>query len=265
MIKGHPLKEMSLLEHLRELRKRLVYSCIAIVVGTFVAYAYAENIFHLLTSIFYENFHGGILIGTGPAEAFLLKLQVSLFAGIIIVSPVLFFQAWKFVEPGLYPREKRYAAPFIACATSLFLFGIWFCYSTVLPFALGFFADQYKSIDVTPQVRISEHLSILMQALIGFGAVFELPVMAFFLARFGILDHKTMLGAWRYIVVAIFVLSAFLAPPDVFSQLLMVSVLLLLYLVSTLVVRLTEVRTSSAPAGESVKISPEKSANPPPS
>ena len=135
---------MTLLEHLRELRIRLLYSAIAITVGTCVAYSYCEIVFDLLNSVFYQNFKGGSLIGTGPAEAFLLKLKVSVFAGVILVSPYLFFQLWKFIEPALYARERRMALPFIGSGTSLFVAGVWFCYRFVLPVSLGFFAEQYQ-------------------------------------------------------------------------------------------------------------------------
>ncbi|NDC38404.1 MAG: twin-arginine translocase subunit TatC [Proteobacteria bacterium] len=238
---------MSLLEHLRELRTRLIYSALAILVGTCITYSYCDLVFSILNAVFYENFKGGTLIGTGPAEAFLLKLKVAVFAGIILVSPFLFFQLWKFIEPALYQRERRLALPFIVSGTLLFTGGVWFCHRFVLPVSLGFFADQYQSIGVTPQVRVSEHLSIMMQALIGFGLVFELPVLAFFLARFGIITSAKMISASRYAIVGIFIISGILTPPDALTQLLMAGPLLVLYGISVVVVRFTETRRTQQP------------------
>jgi sec-independent protein translocase protein TatC len=246
------LPQMSLLEHLRELRSRLIYSAIAITVGSCVAYSYSEIVFNLLNSVFFAHFQGGSLIGTGPAEAFLLRMKVAVFAGIILVSPYLFFQLWKFIEPALYDREKRMAFPFIASGTLLFFTGVWFCYRFVLPVTLGFFAEQYQSIGVTPQVRISEHIAVMMQALVGFGVVFELPVLAFFLGRFGIITSKQMIGASRYAIVAIFIIAGVLTPPDALTQILMAGPLLLLYAVSIVVVRLTETRREKGSASENL-------------
>lgn len=253
------LPNMSVLDHLRELRSRLLHSLVAIVVGACVAYSYCDLVFHLLNSVFYENFKGGTLIGTGPAEAFLLKLKVATFAGTIVVSPYLFLQIWKFIEPGLYEREKRLALPFVASGTLLFVGGVWFCYRYVLPVSLGFFSEQYESIGVTPQVRVSEHLSIMMQALVGFGVVFELPVLAFFLGHFGIITSKQIMGIWRYAIVAIFIIAGVLTPPDALTQLLMAGPLILLYGVSILVVRITENRRKQPTSSEKMVANLNKS------
>jgi sec-independent protein translocase protein TatC len=190
------------------------------------------------------------LIGTGLAEAFVLKLKVALFAGIVLSSPFLFFQLWLFVAPGLYAAERRLVVPFVASTTSLFLLGVWFCYEWVFPFAFEFFRGEYASIGVTPTVRISEHLALMIQGLVGFGAVFQLPVLAFFLARLGIIDERTLIGGTRYAIVAIFILSAVLTPPDVLTQFLMAGPLLLLYGISILVVRFTTPAPVSADKGE---------------
>jgi len=257
------LPGMSLLDHLRELRSRLMQSIVAIVVGACVAFTYSEAVFGLLNAVFHEYFTGGTLIGTGPAEAFILRLKVSVFAGIIIVSPYLFFQLWKFIEPALYESEKRMAFPFIASGTLLFATGVWFCYHFVLPVTLGFFSDQYQSIVVTPQVRVSEHLSIMMQAMVGFGVTFELPILAFFLGRFGIITSAQIAGWWRYAIVAIFIIAGVLTPPDAVTQLLLAGPLLVLYGISIVIVRLTESRKKDSDSSENLAPTTEKSGNSP--
>lgn len=241
---GREIGEMDLFGHLRELRRRLVWSLIGVVCGAGVAYGFAEQIFDLLCKPYFVAFPGNVLIGTGLAEAFLLKLKVAVFAGIVLASPFLFYQLWLFVAPGLYAAEKRLVAPFVLATTALFLLGVWFCYTWVLPFAFEFFREEYASIGVTPTVRISEHLALMVQALVGFGAVFQLPVLAFFLARLGVIDEQTLIGGARYAIVAIFVVSAVLTPPDVLTQFLMAGPLILLYGLSILVVKATRSRTA---------------------
>jgi sec-independent protein translocase protein TatC len=237
--------EMDLFGHLRELRKRIVNSLIAILIGSIVAYSFTREIFDFLSRPYFDAFPDNILIGTGLAEAFILKLKVAFFAGIVLASPVLFLQLWFFIAPGLYERERRLAFPFVVSTTGLFLLGVWFCYRWVFPFAFEFFREEYLSIGVTPTVRISEHLALMIQGLVGFGAVFQLPVIAFFLGQLGIIDDRTLIGGARYAVVIIFVLSAILTPPDVLTQFLMAGPLLVLYGISILVVRYTAVRATS--------------------
>jgi sec-independent protein translocase protein TatC len=173
------------------------------------------------------------VIGTGLAEAFFTKLKVSFIAGIFLASPAIFYQIWRFVAPGLYEHERRYVKPFVFFATSFFVCGAYFCYRLVFPTAFGFFLEEYGSISIEPLLRISEYLSFASRMLLAFGVVFELPVFTFFLARTGIVDHKMMMATWRYAFVGIFIVAAVLTPgPDVASQLLMATPLLVLYVAS---------------------------------
>lgn len=227
--------ELDLFQHLGELRKRLLWSVVAIAAGACVAFNYSEIIFRFLSAPYDDGFKGAALIGTGPAEAFLLRLQMSVFSGLIVSAPVVFWQLWLFVAPGLYEHERKLAIPFVFCTTLLFFLGVGFCYYGVLPVSFAFFKTQYDAIAVTPTVRISEHLSLILKALIGFGVIFELPVLTFFLARFGIVTAGAMRRARRYAIVAIFILAAILTPPDVLSQLLMAAPLLVLYELSIIV------------------------------
>lgn len=235
---------MSLFEHLAELRKRLFFSLIAVVVLACLSYGYTGRIFELLSAPYLASFKNNLLIGTGPAEAFILRVKVALFAGAILATPVIFMQIWLFISPGLHDNERKLFIPFMISATALFLGGVAFCYSVVLPFTFDFFAEQYQSISITPTIRVSEHLSMMIHALVGFGLVFEMPIIAFLLGRAGLIDHHTLIDGARYAIVLIFVVSAVLTPPDVLTQFLMAVPLLILYAISIGIVWLGERKDS---------------------
>jgi sec-independent protein translocase protein TatC len=243
---GKDPNEMTLFEHLGELRTRLIHAILAVIVGSIIAYCYSGVVFDILSRPYFSTFHGQQLIGTGPAEAFVIKLKVAFFAGVVISSPYLFYQFWLFIEPGLHDSERKLALPFLASATSLFLMGIAFCYWVALPLAFQFFNDQFESIKLTPTIRITEHLALIIQSLLSFGVIFELPVLAFFLGRVGLIDHKFLITYARHATVIIFVVAAVLTPPDVLSQLLMAAPLMLLYGISILVVKYAEKRRGVA-------------------
>ncbi len=226
--------KMPLTAHLEELRRRIIKSLAAITVGFVVMYNFADHLFTLLTRplLGLENAHVE-LIGTGVTEAFFTKLKVSAIAAIFVASPVLFYQAWLFVAPGLYDQEKRYARPFVLFATLFFVIGALFCYVVVFPVGYRFFIEEYETIGVAPSIRISEYLSFTARMLLAFGVTFEMPVVTFFLARVGMVTHRTLLTYARYAVLVIFIVAAVLTPgPDVASQLLMAGPLLVLYGVS---------------------------------
>jgi len=225
---------MPLTAHLEELRWRVVRSLLAIGAAFAVAYGFADRLFAFLvrplTALRPEQ---ALVIGTGVTEAFFTKLKVSFIAALFLASPVVFFQAWRFVSPGLYESEKRLAVPFAIVASVCFVVGAAFCYALVFPVGFRFFLEEYGSIGVAPQIRIAEYLSFASRMLLAFGVTFELPVVTFFLARIGVVTHHTLIGFARYAVVAIFALAAVLTPgPDVASQLLMAGPLLLLYTLS---------------------------------
>jgi sec-independent protein translocase protein TatC len=233
------MPEMGLFDHLRELRKCIFISLAAVIIGACIAYSFSTPIFTLLAEPYFRAFPNNTLIGTGPAEAFLLKLKMAIFGGVLIVAPVIFHQLWMFIAPGLYSHEKKMVIPFVLATTILFLGGVVFCYSLVLPLAFAFFAQQYQSIGVTPTVKISEHLTFIAEALLGFGFVFELPAVAFVLGRIGVIDERTLIDAGRYAIVGIFVVAAIFTPPDVLSQFLMAVPLLILYGLSIIIVKYT--------------------------
>jgi sec-independent protein translocase protein TatC len=227
--------KMPLTAHLEELRARVIRALLAIGAGFSICYAFADQLFILLTHPLLalteapgraDAVH---LIGTGIAEAFFTKLKVAFIGGLFLASPVVLYQLWQFVVPGLYDSEKRYARPFVFFGTFFFFAGAAFCYAVVLPLSYAFFVDQYGSIGVSPEIRISEYLTFTSRMLLAFGVIFELPVVTFFLARVGLITHRTMIGYGRYAIVGIFVVAAVMTPPDVASQLLMAGPMLVLY------------------------------------
>ena len=226
--------KLPLTAHLEELRSRLIKSLGAVGAAFFGCYWVVEPILKWLIAPLRALDPKQVqIIGTGLAEAFFTKLKVAFFAAIFVASPVIFYQIWKFVAPGLYEHEKRYVKPFVFFGTFFFVSGAYFCYRLVFPTAFGFFIQEYSSVSIAPFLRISEYLSFASRMLLAFGVVFELPVFTFFLARVGIVDHKMMISAWRYSVVGIFIVAAILTPgPDVASQLLMATPLLVLYAAS---------------------------------
>lgn len=237
--------KMPLTAHLDELRWRLIKALSAIGVAFIACYNFADLLFEFLTrpllslNLGDNPGSGGSaadvvhLIGTGVVEAFFTKLKVSLIAGVFLASPVILYQIWQFVVPGLYHHEKRYARPFAFFGTFFFVSGAWFCYAMVLPVGYRFFIEQYATIHVSPEIRISEYLSFTARMLLAFGVTFELPVITFFLARFGIVTYHMMLGYTRYAILVIFIVAAMLTPgPDMASQLLMAGPLLVLYVLS---------------------------------
>ncbi|MBV8362322.1 MAG: twin-arginine translocase subunit TatC [Deltaproteobacteria bacterium] len=227
--KGEELR-MPLLEHLTELRTRLIRSVIAIAVGFLIAYTIDNWLFNVLTYPLRAASQGKVLlIGTGIAEAFFTKLKVALIAGLFIASPAVFLEIWKFIAPGLFEAERRLAKPFVIFATMFFAAGGYFCWAVVFKIGYSFFLREYSSIGVTPTIRISEYLAFSAKLLLAFGITFELPIFAFFLTRIGIIDYRMMIHYFRYAVLAIFVVAVALTPPDMLSPFLLAIPLLALY------------------------------------
>lgn len=227
--------KMPLTAHLEELRTRLIRSVLAIGVGFAVCYSFAETLFRFLARPLVELTQSPDpdtvvhLIGTGIAEAFFTKLKVAVIGGIFLASPIVLYQIWQFVVPGLYDSEKHYVRPFVVFGTLFFVAGGAFCYYAVLPLGYQFFVEQYATIGVSPEIRISEYLTFTSRMLLAFGVTFELPVVTFFLARIGLVTHLTMIRHGRFAIVGIFIVAAVMTPADVASQMLMAGPLLLLY------------------------------------
>jgi sec-independent protein translocase protein TatC len=221
---------MPLIEHLKELRVRLIRAVIAIAVGFALAYLFVDQIFHILTVPLSQASHNKVLlIGTGIGEAFFTKIKVALVASLFIASPAVLYELWRFIAPGLYETERRMAKPFVFFTTIFFILGGYFCWAVVLKIGYVFFLGQYASIGVTPTLRISEYLNFSAKLLLAFAITFEMPVLGFFLTRFAVIDYHWMLKQLRYAVLVIFVIAAALTPPDFISQFLLAIPLLLLY------------------------------------
>jgi sec-independent protein translocase protein TatC len=226
--------ELPLTSHLEELRSRLSRALLAVAVAFVLCYPASGRIMQLLTAPLLEATNGGgtevQLIGTGVAEAFYTRLKICVIAGIFLALPVILYQAWMFVVPGLRENEARYAKSFVAAGTLFFLAGAWFCYAVIFPVGFPFFLSEYADIGVTPAIRIGEYLSFTSRMVLAFGVTFEMPVATFFLARAGVVTHRTLIGYLRYAILVIFVAAAVLTPsPDAASQVLMAAPLLVLY------------------------------------
>jgi sec-independent protein translocase protein TatC len=226
---------MPLTAHLEELRTRLIRMLLGAAVGFACCYGFSEQLVAFLvaplTTI--EATRHAQVIGTGVTDAFFTKLKVSFVAGLFVASPIIFYQGWAFVAPGLYEKERRVAVPFALAASAFFVAGAAFCYWLVFPTAFTFFLNEFASVGISPQIRVSEYLTFTARMLLGFGVTFELPVVTYFLARIGLVTHHTLLVWWRHAIVAIFIVAAVLTPgPDVASQMLMATPLLILYVLS---------------------------------
>jgi sec-independent protein translocase protein TatC len=229
------IDKMPFTQHLEELRKRLVVSAVAILVGFLISYAFKERIFEVLMKPWLEAMPKGVeskLIYTAPHEAFFTYMKVSFIAGVGLAVPVILFQIWRFVAPGLYENEKRYMLPIVFLSSLFFLGGACFGYFFVFPVGFQFFTS-FASEFITPMISTKEFLSFTIRLLLAFGFVFELPIFAFFLARLGLISADFLKRQRRIAVVVIFIIAAALTPgPDLFSQLMMAGPLLVLYEVS---------------------------------
>jgi sec-independent protein translocase protein TatC len=228
--------ELPLTAHLEELRGRLFRAIAAVGVAFIVCYPLSGRFFDFLTSPLLEATTATDvkveLIGTGVAEAFFTRLKVSMIAALFLAVPMILYQLWMFIVPGLKENEARYARSFVAGGSIFFLAGAAFCYRVMFPVGFPFFLAEYARIGVTPEIRIAEYLSFASRMLLAFGLVFELPVATYFLARAGVVTHLSLLRYGRYAVIVIFIVAAILTPPDAASQVLMALPLLGLYGIS---------------------------------
>lgn len=232
---------MPLFDHLRELRVRILRALLAVLVGFLLCYWQAQRIEALLEAPLLEVLRTlpqttGKLMFTGMAEAFLVEVKVALAAGLLLSSPFVFYQFWAFVSPGLYPSERRLLLPLALCTAFFFVGGALFGYFAVFPPAFKFFMS-YNSEAVVAMPALGEYFGFCIQLLLAFGLVFELPIMAFFLARFGLITPELLRRVRGYAYIGAFVIGAILTPPDVISQLCMAFPLLFLYEISIWVVR----------------------------
>lgn len=223
--------------HLGELRKRLSLSLTAILVMFLVCFSFWEPILGWMIAPLKAVLpEGSNVIFTGVQEPFFTAMKVAFFTGFVIALPIIFWQFWLFVAPGLYDNEKRLVIPFVTAATLMFLMGAAFCYYVVVPLAFAFLIG-FGSALFTALPSIGEYVGFFTKILVGFGLSFEMPVVIFFFAKLGLVDDKALKDFFRYAIVIIFVIAAILTPPDILSQFLMAAPLTILYGISILVAK----------------------------
>lgn len=228
-------KPMTLRDHLTELRKRLFRAFLWVILGFVICYPFAEELFGLLFKPLMKAMpEASKLIYTSPPEAFFTFMKVAFVGGIFATSPLVFYQLWAFIAPGLYKEEKLYIIPVAIFSALFFISGGAFCYFVVFPFAFEFFMSYNQGL-IQAMPALSETLSFVLQLLLAFGLVFELPLFVFFLSRLGIVTADMMRRFRRYAILVMVIIAAILTPPDVLSQLLMAGPLMILYEASILI------------------------------
>lgn len=232
------MQSMSFLEHLEELRRRIIYSLIAVAAGFGACWYYADRIYgvmkrpidealtrhHLPTDLVYLN----------PTEPFNMYMKVAFIAGLFVASPFVLYQVWAFIAPGLYRREKRYVMPFMAFSVGLFLAGGYFGFKAVYPAALDFligYGQQFK-----PMITIGEYTDLFLTIIIGLGVIFEMPILVFFLSLMGVVSPGWMWRNLRYSILVIFIIAAIVTPTtDIMNMCIFAAPMVALYLVSILI------------------------------
>lgn len=228
-----------LTEHLAELRKRLMISCVAVGVCFAASYNFSNELFGLLTLPLVKVMPDqSSMIFTGLAEGFFTYLKVSFLTGILLASPVIFYQLWAFISPGLYSNEKKYIFPFTFFSVIFFVGGALFGYFVVFPFAFEFFMS-FNNEQIRALPSLKEYLTFSTKLLLAFGMAFELPIFIFFLAKLGIVTVEGLARNRKYFLVGAFIAAAILTPPDVVTQILMAIPLMLLYELGIIAARLT--------------------------
>jgi sec-independent protein translocase protein TatC len=235
-------KEMTFLEHLEELRWRIIYSIIGIIVGAILSWIFIDYLVdYVLLKPAKDS--GAQLQNLRPFGQLFLYMQIAIMVGIIISIPNIFYQFWKFISPALHKHERRYVLRIVIFSSLCFLAGIAFAYFVMLPLALNF-AAQFGTETIKNQFAIDEYMSIIISVMLAAGLVFELPMLSFFLSKLGILKPSFMKKYRRHAIVIIMVLAAFLTPgADPVSQIVLAVPLAVLYEISILVSKLSQKRS----------------------
>lgn len=237
---------MTFWEHLEELRTRVVRAVLAVILGFGVSWYFKAQILEALAAPYIQAWHKSGIAGPdaiaplhnpGPTNLFTAYIKISLLGGIVLALPIILYQVWAFIAPGLYKNEKKYVIPFIATSCGLFVGGAMFGAKVAFPLAFQWFLELGKmdpgsSLAVEQVMMIDSYLEFVLQALLAFGITFEIPVVIFFLTIIGVIDHTHLIKFFRYFVVIAFVIAAVITPPDVMSQLLLAGPLVLLYGIS---------------------------------
>ena len=223
--------------HLKELRDRILICILAVGVAFIGTYYFKERIFGFLMRPFTKVMPPqSSFIFTSLTEAFLTYFKIALVASLFVAAPVILYEVWKFVSPGLYDKEKRYIIPFISFGSIFFLIGGLFCYFVVMPTVYRFFVS-YAGPYIVPMPTLKEYMNLTLKLLVIFGFIFEMPLVAYYLSRVGIIKYRTLAKKRRYAILAIVVVSAIITPPELTSQILMALPMYALFEVSVLIAR----------------------------
>ena len=249
------IKQSSFVEHLTELRSRLVKSIVYLFIFFIVCYFFAENIYSFLLAPYADAVKDDEvnrrMIFTALHETFITYLKVAFFAAIFITSPIILTQIWKFVAPGLYKNEKRALLPYLIATPTLFLLGGMLVYYLIMPLAIKFFLSfetttQFTNLPIQLEAKVNEYLSLIMRLIFAFGISFQLPVLLSLLARVGFIDSQYLKKRRKYVIIIIFSVAAILTPPDPITQIGLAIPLLILYELSILSVRFIEKKKNNA-------------------
>jgi sec-independent protein translocase protein TatC len=227
------LPGMTLMEHLDELRKRLIHAILWLVAGIAVTAVFISRLINFIQKPLTEV--GLKMTMTHPTDAIELDIKTAVVFGAIVSSPFILYQLWLFISPGLYENEKKYVFPFMGSTIALFLGGAWFGYRWVLPGAIKVLVLGYGK-NFTHMITIDDYTGFFLAVILGLGICFELPILMFFLALFGIADAKFFLKQWQYAILIIFLISAVICPlPDPIGMCLFASPMLALYVIGILI------------------------------
>ncbi|ACD67077.1 MAG TPA: twin-arginine translocase subunit TatC [Sulfurihydrogenibium sp.] len=233
------LPEAPLTEHLAELRTRLIRIVLAVIIGTVVAFTKANYLFEILKMPLLKVNPNLKLYFLSPTEPFFTAFKISFLAGFILVSPFVFYQIWKFIEPALYEHEKKLVFPFVIFTTLFFIIGCLFSFYLVLPVAIGFFIN-FGNIQLGAEAifSVKEYISFVLRMILAFGLTFELPVILSLLARLGLVTPEFLMKSRPYFIVLAFIIAAIITPtPDAISQLMLAIPLILFYEISILMAK----------------------------
>ncbi|MCR9159768.1 MAG: twin-arginine translocase subunit TatC [Nannocystaceae bacterium] len=223
---------MSFFDHLNELRKRLVRSALGVVLAFVGCYVFIDELRAIILKPFYESWHNVELEGAAQLQAlsaletFLTDLRITVIVAIFVAGPIVFYQLWMFIAPGLYRSERNLVVPFVATSAVMFAGGGLFCYHFVVPVATDFFL-QYSlntgggEVQIRPNFTYASYVQYETRLLLGFGAMFEFPLGVYFLAKAGIITHKTLIRHWKLMTLIFFIAGALLTPPEPVTQVLM--------------------------------------------
>ncbi len=228
--------KMSFLEHLDELRKRIVRSCLAIAFGVLVTFYWIQPIFNFILAPTRKALPPGVkLIYTEPGEAFSLYITVALIAGVVVAAPFIMYQVWMFIAPGLYSNEKRLAIPFVVFTTAGFVLGAAFNHYIAFPFMMAFFAS-FNTVDLAFMPKLEEVFGLYSKMLIGMGIVFQMPTVVYFLAKMKLITARFLVAHFKYAFLIIFIVAAVITPTgDMMTQTIFAAPMVGLYLLSIVI------------------------------